>query len=78
LSIPIENCFIFFKAEPFYTRSDLVVFQVPSSNQSLIKLLAQNPVLTKIAIKAGGYCILVKQKQLAKFKIRMKELGYSM
>lgn len=64
------------KSEPISTVSDLLIFQIPSNNQTLIRLLAQDPVLKTIVIKAEGFRILVAQNQQAKFKNRLRELGY--
>lgn len=66
------------KAEPLRAVSDLLVFQIPSNNQVLIKLMAQDPVLKTLVIKAEGFRVLVAQNQQAKFKNRLRELGYLM
>jgi hypothetical protein len=66
------------KAEPLRTVSDLLIFQIPSNNQVLIKLMAQDPVLKTLVIKAEGFRVLVAQNQQAKFKNRLRELGYLM
>jgi len=66
------------KAEPLRALSEFSVFQIPSSNATLIRLLAQDSQLKTIAIKAEGFRVLVLQTQLAKFKSRLRELGYLM
>jgi hypothetical protein len=66
------------KAEPLRAVSDLLVFQIPSTNQTLIRLLAQDPVLKTLVIKAEGFRVLVAQNQQVKFKNRLRELGYLM
>lgn len=64
------------KAEPLTTISNLTVFAVPADNQALIRLLAQDPVLKSLVIKAEGYRILVDTGQVNAFKKRLRELGY--
>lgn len=64
------------KAEPLRAVSDFSVFEIPAKNQTLIRLLAQDPILKTLVIKAEGFRVLVAQNQQAKFKSRLRELGY--
>ncbi len=64
------------KAEPLQPAPDLTIFRIAATNQSLIRLLAQDPVLQTMVIKAEGFRILVANSQLTTFKNRLRELGY--
>ncbi|MFN4144754.1 MAG: hypothetical protein ACK4GN_02940 [Runella sp.] len=64
------------KADPLTLKTDLNVFSIPSKNQALIRLMAQDEVLKTIVIKAEGFRVLVNQSETTKFKNRLKELGY--
>lgn len=66
------------KAELLKIVEDLIVFQIPASNQELIKLMAQDAILKTLVIKAEGFRVLVAQNQKPKFIARLRELGYVM
>ncbi len=56
--------------------NDVIVFQLSAANKELQQLVVQDPVIKKLVLKAELFCILVLKDNLAKFKSRMKELGY--
>jgi hypothetical protein len=56
--------------------SNLHVFQLPVNEKEVIKLMASDNSLRKIIIKAEGFKILIEERNLRKFKNRMRELGY--
>jgi len=57
-------------------QSDVVVFQLSAADKALQQLIVQDSVLKKLVLKAELFHILVLKDNLAKFKSRMKELGY--
>lgn len=58
--------------------SNYVVMQIPDDNKDLVRLIAQDVILKKYAIKAEFFHILVSKSNWAKFKNRLKELGFLM
>ncbi len=58
--------------------SNYIVMQIPENNKALMRLIAQDTILKKYAIKAEFFHILVGKSNWAKFKNRLKELGYLM
>lgn len=64
------------KAEPLKSVTNLKTFLVSANDGPLIRLLAQDPVLKTMVVKAEGFRILIADDQLPKFKIRLRELGY--
>jgi len=51
-------------------------YTLPVENKDLHRIVAQDAVLKQLILKAEGFNLLVKNENLAKFKSRMKELGY--
>ena len=64
------------KAEPLKPVTNLKVYLIPANDGPLIRLLAQDAVLKTMVVKAEGFRILIADDQLAKFKNRLRELGY--
>lgn len=57
-------------------QSKVLVFRLPADTKDLHRLIAQDTVLKPLVLKAENYYILVAGTDAAKFKNRMKELGY--
>jgi len=57
-------------------QNDIVVFQLAANDKALQQLIVQDAVIKKLVLKAELFHILVLKDNLAKFKSRMKELGY--
>lgn len=64
------------KAEPLTAVPNMVTYSIAPTNQSLIRLLAQDPILKTIVIKAEGFRILIASDNLPRFRTRLRELGY--
>jgi len=58
--------------EDIFTR----LYKIPADAKDLHRLIAQDEVLKKLILKGEQFYILVEQVNSAKFKTRMKELGY--
>jgi len=56
--------------------SSYVLMQIPDDKRELMRLIAQDTILKKYALKAENFHILVKKTDLAKFKNRLKEFGF--
>ncbi|OJW75670.1 hypothetical protein [Spirosoma sp. 48-14] len=64
------------KADPLTSITDMTAYSIASTNQPLIRLLAQDPVLKSIVVKAEGFRILIATDNLPRFRSRLRELGY--
>lgn len=64
------------KADPLKPITNLKAYLIPANDQPLIRLLAQDPVLKTMVVKAEGFRILIAEDQLSKFKNRLRDLGY--
>ncbi len=64
------------KCDPLQTLEPHVAYQLSREDQEMISLVAKDPVLKQLVIKAEGLIILVMKKDLTKFKNRLKEFGY--
>lgn len=64
------------KIDPLKLHGDSVIFSVAKSNQELIRLLAQDPVIKTLISKAEGYLIIVPKKNYAALRRRLAEFGY--
>jgi len=53
-----------------------LVFKIAADDKLLQKLIAQDPILKELILKAEQFHIMVKSGNVAKFKTRMKELSY--
>ena len=53
-----------------------ITYQLPANEKELHRLIAQDNILKQLVLKAENYHILVANTEVAKFKNRMKELGY--
>lgn len=73
-----ENFFntLTLKCDPLKSIGPHMAYQLSKEDQELIQLVAKDPVLKKLAIKAEGLIILVMKADQAKFKNRLKEFGY--
>ena len=65
------------KAEPMKPVQDMIVYRVIPTDQPLIRLLARDPVLKTMVVKAEGFRVLVATDQPTRFKTRLRELGVS-
>ncbi len=65
----LDNC------NPLKQVGPHAVFKL-SRNKALITLVAQDPVLRRLVLKAEDHHVIVFRTHLARFKSRMKELGY--
>lgn len=52
------------------------IFQLPTDDSTLIQLIATDPQLQNLMIKAEGYRVLVDRNDWAKFRNRLRALGY--
>ena len=57
-------------------QNEYVVYRISPDNKPLIHLLANDPVLRTLVIKAENYIILVETDKKTKFDRRLKSLGY--
>ena len=64
------------KCDPLRGIEPHMAYQLSREDQEMIHLVAKDPVLKKLTIKAEGLIILVMKKDLTKFKNRLKEFGY--
>jgi len=64
------------KINPLTLIEDTFVFQIPTNNKELLKLIAQDKKLSNLCDKAEAYQILVSKKNLNKFKSRLEDFGY--
>ena len=53
-----------------------MAYQLSQNDKEMIHLVAKDPVLKQLVIKAEGLIIIVMKKDQAKFKNRLKEFGY--
>ncbi len=66
------------KLNPLNPKNKLKVFEVPSTNKELLRLIAKDHILQKLCFKAEGYHILIKDTNYNKFKKRLQQFGYLM
>ncbi|MBE2207771.1 MAG: hypothetical protein IAE84_09315 [Saprospiraceae bacterium] len=64
------------KINPFEPIEEAKVLQIPADNKALAKLIAQDPVLKSLVIKAEGFTIIVPKGNYAAMKRRLQEFGY--
>lgn len=64
------------KIDPLERVDDLRVFQIPSENRELIRLIARDATLKKLLFKAENYMVLIPIKNVPRFKKRLQEFGY--
>jgi hypothetical protein len=64
------------KINPFEKAGEMSLYKIPAANKALIQLVAQDPVLKTLVIKAENYLILAPKANNAAFKKRLQEFGY--
>lgn len=64
------------KINPFEPVEVAAILQIPTDNKALIQLIAQDPVLKSLIVKAEGYMIVVPKGNYAAMKRRLQEFGY--
>lgn len=64
------------KINPLSLYGDCTIFSVPQDNQELIRLLAQDPVIKTLILKAEGFLIIVPKKNYPALRRRLAEFGY--
>ncbi len=64
------------KINPFESPGEVVVLKIPAENRSLIQLVAQDPVLKNLVVKAEGFLLIVAKENYAAFRRRLQEFGY--
>lgn len=64
------------RAQTVAEESGYNVFILHAEDRELISHVARDPVLREICIKAENYHVLVEKENTAKFKTRLRELGY--
>lgn len=64
------------KCDPLKSIGPHMAYQLSREDQEMINLVAKDPVLKNLVIKAEGLIILVMKNDQAKFKNRLKEFGY--
>jgi hypothetical protein len=67
---------IIHKIDPFELAPDMTLLKIPPDNKELIRLMAQDPVVKTLIIKAEGYLVLVPKGNFAPLKRRLQEFGY--
>lgn len=67
---------IIHKIDPFELAPDMTLLKIPPDNKELIRLIAQDPVIKTLIIKAEGYLVLVPKGNFAPLKRRLQEFGY--
>jgi hypothetical protein len=76
-----DNWEVFFKElrqkiDPLTPVKDVFVFQIPTDNPELLRLIAKDVTLRKYCLKAEGYHIIVPKKNMSRFRKRLGEFGY--
>lgn len=76
-----ENWIEFFdtlqkKSNPFDIPEANKVISIAKTQPELIKLIVQDPILSKLVIKAEYHHLIIPQKNIAKVKQRLREFGY--
>jgi hypothetical protein len=64
------------KVNPFESVDEFQAFKIPPDNKALIQLIAQDPIIKNLVIKAEGFIILIPKGHYAAFRRRMQEFGY--
>lgn len=64
------------KLDPLEKPQELYVFKISPDNTGLIQLLARDPQLRQMTLKAENYHILIPKDQWAAFKKRLRSFGY--
>lgn len=64
------------QVNPLQKASGYSVFRLNPDNKPLLQLIARDPVLKSLSLKAEEYLLLIKGRELNKFKSRLQELGY--
>jgi len=64
------------KINPFEQVDEPKVLQIPPDNKALIQLVAQDPVLKPLIIKAEGFMVIIPKGNYAAVKRRLQEFGY--
>ncbi len=64
------------KIDPLTLVEDITIFKIPTDNTVLVRLIAKDATFREMVMKAEGYQILVANKNLARFKQRLREFGY--
>lgn len=64
------------KINPFEPVEVAAILQIPTDNKALIQLIAQDPMLKSLIVKAEGYMIVVPKGNYAAMKRRLQEFGY--
>ncbi len=81
---PPQNWQDFFKELPSrfnvleQSEKGYTVFNVPKDRTDIQRLLLSDPVLSKLAIRAEGYLVMVDNLNFMKFRKRFTELGYTL
>lgn len=63
-------------SKEIYGKNNMRIFQLPTENKDLHRIIAQDPELRRIIIKAEGFHVIVEEKKITSFINRMKALGY--
>lgn len=64
------------QVNPLQAAPGYVVFQLDATNTPLLQLIARDPELKALSLKAEGYLLLVEKRKLKPFKSRLQALGY--
>ena len=64
------------KSNPFDIPEANKVISIAKTQPELIKLIVQDPILSKLVIKAEYHHLIIPQKNIAKVKQRLREFGY--
>jgi hypothetical protein len=63
-------------AQAIKNDTNKLIYNIPANATDLQKLIAKDGVLKTIVLKAEGFNVVIDKDNDAKFKLRMKELGY--
>jgi hypothetical protein len=64
------------KVNPLEAERAFSVFRVDPDNRALLQLIARDPELKRLCLKAEGFLILIAKKDINKFKKRLQTFGY--
>ncbi|MEM6803486.1 MAG: hypothetical protein AAF696_18915 [Bacteroidota bacterium] len=64
------------KVDPLAQENSFSIFRIDPENQNLLKLIARDPQLKRLCLKAEGFMILIAKKDIASFRKRLQEYGY--
>ncbi|MEZ4687205.1 MAG: hypothetical protein R3B47_14400 [Bacteroidia bacterium] len=64
------------KVNPLEEDNDFTIFRLDPENRPLLQLIARDPELKRLCLKAEGFLILIARKDINKFRKRLGQFGY--